>query len=39
MKVFYTYQKIPAAFLTIEFPKFQVPVFYEDTEYQENELF
>lgn len=29
----YTYSKIPAAFLEIEFPKFRLPIFYEDLEF------
>jgi len=30
--VYYAYRKIPAAFLEIEFPLFEVPVLYEDVD-------
>ena len=32
-KLFYTYKKIPYAFLEIKFPKFKNPVIYEEVEY------
>jgi phosphatidylinositol 3-kinase len=31
-QVYYAYRKIPAAFLEIEFPLFEVPVLYEDVD-------
>lgn len=37
-KVFYTYKKVPASFIEIEFPKFILPVYFEEKEYQNFEL-
>ena len=29
-KLYYAYKKIPAAFIEIEFPKFEIPVYFEE---------
>ena len=38
-KLHYTYKKIPAAFLEIEFPKFPCPIYFEDIEYNYEEIY
>jgi len=37
-KSYYVYKKIPAAFLEIEFPKFLLPVYFEDVEFEYDDI-